>query len=306
MRNKINRDKPFREKQETKKDGKKFGKKDDKKNYPKFKDKNEKSVLKKDYRAKDEEIPAEREGRDLIYGRHPVLEAIRNEAPLNKAWILENSRNLGQIIDLLKEHDVPYKLTPKEFLDKLAGKNVNHQGVVVELAGKEYTDFAEVIELSKSRPVFLIVLDKIEDPHNLGAIIRTADAVGVDAIIIPKHRAAGLTGIVAKTSAGAIQRMKVCRVTNLTQTMDILKQHNVWLAGVDLDGKDIYSQANLKGSVAIVVGGEGKGLTKSVKDQCDFVVKIPMQSAANSLNASVATAIVIYEVYRQRGFNVGQ
>lgn len=239
-----------------------------------------------------------------IYGRHPVVEAINGETPVNKVWIAEGTRDTDEIVEHVKDKNIPYKIVTKTKLSYMVGENANHQGVVAEVAGKEYTELHDLIELTKQKEVFFIILDKVEDPHNLGAIIRTADAAGVDAIIIPKHRAVGLTGIVTKSSAGAIDRMKICRVANLTQTMEELKKANVWIVGIDMEGADVYSNANLKGAIALTVGGEGEGLTRLVKENCDFIVKIPMSSQSNSLNVSVATAIVTYEIYKQKEFKI--
>lgn len=237
-----------------------------------------------------------------IYGRHPVIEALQGTTPVNKVWIAEGTRDTDQIVEHAIEKSIPYKIVTKTKLSYLVGESTNHQGVVAEVAGKEYTEFHDLIELTKQKEVFFIVLDKVEDPHNLGAIIRTADAAGVDAIILPKHRAVGLTGIVTKSSAGALDRMKICRVPNLVQALEELKKSNVWIVGVDMEGKEIYSKANLKGSIALTVGGEGEGLTRLVKEHCDFTVKIPMNSVSNSLNVSVATAVVTFEIYRQKDF----
>ena len=207
-----------------------------------------------------------------------------------------------KVYSAVKEKNIPFQIVNKARLEALVGSDANTQGVIAARASKDYTEFDELVKLANEKRVTFVVLDKVEDPHNLGAIIRSADAAGVDAIIIPKHRAVGLTGVVAKTSAGALERMKISRVTNLTKAVEELKENNVWIVGVDMDGTEIYSQANVKGSVAIVVGGEGHGLSKVLKDKCDFTIKIPMQSAANSLNVSVATALIIYEVYRQNNF----
>ncbi|MBC7474701.1 MAG: 23S rRNA (guanosine(2251)-2'-O)-methyltransferase RlmB, partial [Candidatus Sericytochromatia bacterium] len=261
----------------------------------------EKSPVFKDI-INDENSVEDETRNTFIYGRHPVIEILKSETPVNKVWIAEQTRDTSEIVKYIIDRNIPYKIVNKIKLNHMVGETTNHQGVVAEVAGKEYTEFADLIDLCATKSVFFIILDKVEDPHNLGAIIRTADAAGVDAIIIPKHRAASLTGIVAKTAAGSLDRMKVCRVANLVQVLDELKANNVWSIGVDMDGKDLYTKSNLKGSVALVMGGEGQGLTRLLKDKCDFVVNIPMQSVANSLNVSVATALMIYEVYRQRDF----
>jgi 23S rRNA (guanosine2251-2'-O)-methyltransferase len=240
--------------------------------------------------------------KDLVYGKHPVAELLNSEKDINKVWVSDTFRS-DEIFKKLKEYNIPFSILDKSKLDMIAEEDVNHQGIIAEVTSKNYTDLSELIELSKTKEVFFVVLDKLEDPHNLGAVIRTADAAGVDAIIIPKHHAVGLNGTVAKTSAGALERMKVCRVTNLVQTIEELKEHNVWFVATDMDGTDVYSKANYKGSIAVVLGGEGKGVTKLVKEKCDFSVRIPMKSTLESLNVSVSAALMIYEVYKQRGFN---
>jgi len=250
---------------------------------------------------KDFSFEDKAESKEFVYGRHPVSELLDSEAQINKIWIDENFKDTRDLFSKVKQANVPYQLVAKVKLDKLVGE-VNHQGIVASISEKEYTEFHDLLELSKTKEVFFLVLDKVEDPHNLGAIIRTADATGVDAIIIPKHGAVGVTGVVSKTSAGALARMKICRVTNLAQTIEKLKEHNVWVGGVDMEGTEVYTQSNLKGNVAIVLGGEGNGISKILLDNCDFSMKIPMKSSANSLNVSVATAILCYEVFRQKEF----
>lgn len=256
--------------------------------------------ISKPFPAKKETSP---ENKSFIYGKHPVIEALREETPINKVWFGEHTRDIEEIISSLKDKGIPYKFVNKSKLIELVGETTNHQGVIAEILEHKYTELSELIELCSVKNTFFVVLDKLEDPHNLGAIIRTADAAGVDGIIIPKHRAVGITGTVSKTSAGSLHRMKICRVPNIAQVLEVLKENNVWIAGVDMDCKDIYSEANLKGSIALVLGGEGQGLSKLIKEKCDFIVKIPMHSKINSLNVSVASALLIYEVYRQRGFS---
>jgi 23S rRNA (guanosine2251-2'-O)-methyltransferase len=251
-----------------------------------------------------DDISGEDQANNYIYGRHPVIEALKNGTSVNKVWIGEYTRDTSEIVELLKDRGIPYIIAPRNKLNSLVGDKTNHQGVVAEIAGKEYTEFDDLVELCKVKSPFFIILDKVEDPHNLGAIIRTADAAGVDAIIIPRQKAVGLTGAVAKTSAGALERMKVCRVANLGQALDVLKENNVWSVAVDMDGQENYAKADYKGAIALVLGGEGKGLSRLLKEKCDFLVKIPMKSQANSLNVSVATAIMIYEVYRQKNFKL--
>lgn len=238
---------------------------------------------------------------EFVYGRHPVSELLDSDVQINKVWIDENFKDTRDVFEKVKSANIPYQLVNKAKLNNLVGE-VNHQGLVASISEIQYSELHDLIDMAQTKEVFFIILDKVEDPHNLGAIIRTADATGVDAIIIPKHGAVGVTGVVAKTAAGSLARMKICRVTNLSQAVEKLKENNIWVGAVDMDGKDLYTQGNLKGNITIVLGGEGKGLSKTLRDNCDFSLKIPMKSHSNSLNVSVATAVVCYEVFKQRGF----
>ncbi|MFN8672891.1 MAG: 23S rRNA (guanosine(2251)-2'-O)-methyltransferase RlmB [Candidatus Sericytochromatia bacterium] len=251
--------------------------------------------------SKEEFLEDSNQAREFVYGRHPISEILESNTQINKVWIDENFKDTIGLFDKIKQTNIPYQVVAKAKLSNLVGE-VNHQGVVASISEKEYTEFYDLLELAKTKEVFFVILDKVEDPHNLGAIIRTADATGVDAIIIPKHGAVGITGVVSKTSAGSLSRMNICRVTNLAQTIDKLKEHNIWVAGVDMNGKDVYTQCNFKGNVAVVLGGEGKGISSSILKSCDFSVKIPMKEHSNSLNVSVATAVVCYEVFKQKDF----
>lgn len=238
---------------------------------------------------------------EFVYGRHPVSELLDSDVQINKVWIDEHFKDTRDVFEKVKSANIPYQLVNKAKLNNLVGE-VNHQGLVASISEIQYSELHDLIDMAQTKEVFFIILDKVEDPHNLGAIIRTADATGVDAIIIPKHGAVGVTGVVAKTAAGSLARMKICRVTNLSQAVERLKENNIWVGAVDMDGKDLYTQGNLKGNITIVLGGEGKGLSKTLRDNCDFSLKIPMKSHSNSLNVSVATAVVCYEVFKQRGF----
>ncbi len=240
---------------------------------------------------------------DYLLGRNPVLEALRAGRPINKLLIAKgaNITSMQEILALAKKRNILVQYVEKKQLDYLAAGE-NHQGIMAQGAAKEYVEWDEVLETVQERgevPLFLL-LDCIEDPHNLGAILRTADACGVHCVIIPKHRAVPLTAGVAKASAGAIEYVNVSRVTNLSQTIDDLKKKGFWIAGTDQDAEQIYFEADLQGPLGIVMGSEGKGLSKLVKEKCDFLIGIPMKGQVNSLNVSVAASLVMYEVIRQR------
>lgn len=240
---------------------------------------------------------------DVLIGKNAVLEALKAKRHINKI-ILASGMNLSGLTELLslaKEQKVPVQKASKAKLDELAHSK-KHQGVVAMVPPKEYTDYYQLVEdsLSESKEPLLIVLDEIEDPHNLGAVIRTAEAAGAQGVIIPKRRAVPLTKTVAKASAGALEYMPVARVNNLVQTIKDLKQRGFWIAGTDASGEQMHSEANLTGPLVIVIGSEGKGMGQLVKEHCDYVVKLPMYGKINSLNASVAAAVMIYEVLRQR------
>lgn len=238
---------------------------------------------------------------DIIAGRNPVREALRAGRTLNKIMVMTGAKtgSLKEIIGLAKDNKVPVQSVEKSHLDKVAGGEA-HQGVVALAAAKDYVDIDDILDGVKDEPYFLVLLDEIHDPHNLGAIIRTADAAGVHGIVIPKRRAAPLTATVAKASAGAVEHVPVARVTNLAQTIKQLQDRGIWVVGADMDGTELHWQASLQGPMALVIGGEGKGLGRLIKERCDAVVKLPMFGHVNSLNASVAAALLMYEVVRQR------
>lgn len=239
---------------------------------------------------------------DIIYGRNPVIEALESGHEINKMLILEGSKDkvLQKVIDKAKEKKILIQYIERKQLDKLA-EGETHQGVIAYVSPYHYVTVDELLYKAKSRneQPLLIICDEITDPHNLGSLIRTANAVGAHGVIIPKRRSAAINQTVVKTSCGAVEYVSVARVTNITQTIKQLKNEGVWVVGTDMQG-EIYTKANLKGSLAIVIGNEGSGISRLVKESCDFMVSLPMHGEVSSLNASVAGGIVLYEVLRQR------
>lgn len=232
---------------------------------------------------------------DKIYGRKPVLETIDNGSKIHKAYIIDQKTPIvRKIIDKLNRQKVDIEYVDKHFFENYDG---NHQGVMIKVGSFKY---ASLEDLKATRRV--ILLDKIEDPHNLGAIIRSAESFGFDGVIIPEHRSAKVNPTVYKTSAGAINNIKVVKVTNLNQTIAYLKEDGFWIYGLAGEAKSKLSDANLEGKVALVVGNEGDGISRLVRENCDQLIKIPMLGKVNSLNASVAAATCMYEVLRQNGF----
>ena len=233
---------------------------------------------------------------DKIYGRKPVLETIDAGLPIHKAYIIDQKTPIvGKIIDKLTRSDVHIKFVDKNFFKDVEG---NHQGVMIEVDSFQYKSLEDIKGSQK-----LILLDKIEDPHNLGAIIRSAESFGFDGVIIPERRSAKVNPTVYKTSAGAINNIKIVMVKNLNRAMEEIKEDGFWIYGLAGEAENSIDQTDLKGKVALVVGNEGDGLSRMVREHCDMLVKIPMEGLVNSLNASVATAISMYEVNRQNGFN---
>ena len=240
---------------------------------------------------------------DRISGRNAVLEALKAHTTINKILITKEKEDgsLGQIIAIARENNLIIQEVDREALDKISGTRA-HQGVMAYLAARDYSTVEDILQIAKDRnePPFILILDEVQDPNNFGAIIRTANAVGVHGIIIPKRRSVALTPTVAKVSAGAIEYMAVARVSNLASTMEELKKEGVWIAGTDLSGETPFFGADLKGSIALVVGSEGYGIGRLVKEKCDYVLSIPMKGEVSSLNASVAAGVVLYEIFRQR------
>ena len=239
-----------------------------------------------------------------IEGRNPVLEAFRAGKTIDKLFVLEGCQDgpMRTILREAKKGDTVVSFVPKERLDQMSGTG-KHQGVVAFAAAYEYAEVEDILKNAqeKGEPPFVLILDGIEDPHNLGAIIRTANQAGAHGIIIPKRRAAGLTATAAKSSAGAIHYTPVAKVTNLVQTMEELKEQGLWFVCADMGGELMYRQ-NLTGPVGLVIGSEGEGVSRLVREKCDFITKIPMFGDIDSLNASVAAGVLAYEVVRQRRF----
>lgn len=242
-------------------------------------------------------------GSEFIVGKNPVLEALRSGHAINKIWIGEGTQKgqVNQVIDLAKQNGVQFQFVPKKKLESLVDTQ-NHQGVVASIAAYEYADMEDLFVRAKSKgeEPFFLILDEIEDPHNLGSIIRTADAAGAHGVIIPKRRAVGLTATVAKASTGAIEYVPVVRVTNLARTMDDLKKRGLWFAGTDAKGDTDYREASFEIPIGLVIGSEGKGMSRLIKEKCDFLVSLPMHGKVTSLNASVAASLLMYEVLRKR------
>jgi len=248
----------------------------------------------------------ERNEISTIEGRNPVFEAISAGMPIEKIYISNRASGsqITKIIDAAKENRIPFKSVPAEKIDELA-KEKSNQGVVAICAEISYSTVEDILEKAetKKEAPFVIVADEITDPHNLGAIIRTANAVGAHGVIIPKNRSAGVNSVVFKTSAGAAAHTLVARVGNLAQVLDKLKEKGLWITGADMSGEQEMCDADLTGAIALVVGSEGKGITKKIRSYCDFFVRIPMKGEINSLNASVAAAVLMYEMLRQRNQN---
>lgn len=237
-----------------------------------------------------------------IEGRNAVIEAFRSGKPIDRVYILDGCQD-GPILTIKREarkQDTLIKYVAKERLDQMS-ETGKHQGVIACAAAYEYADIEDMFQLAekKGEPPFLFLLDNIEDPHNLGAIIRTANLAGAHGVIIPKNRAAGLTATVARTSAGALNYTPVAKVTNLAATIEDLKKRGLWFVCADMDGTRMYD-LNLKGAIGLVIGNEGEGVGRLVKEKCDMVAAIPMKGDIDSLNASVAAGVMAYEIVRQR------
>jgi 23S rRNA (guanosine2251-2'-O)-methyltransferase len=237
---------------------------------------------------------------NVIIGRNPVTEILKNDRPVDKLMVSSREGSMIKIVAMAKEKSIPVISVEKAALDRIAGGRP-HQGVVAYVSPYEYAEMEDIFALAEERgeDPFIIILDNLEDPHNLGALIRSAEAAGAHGIIIPKRRAVGLTWTVGKASAGAVEYLPVVRVANMTATVEELKARGVWVYAADMDGEP-WCQANLTGAVALVVGGENHGVGRLVKEKCDGVLSLPMCGKVNSLNASVAGGILMYEIARQR------
>ena len=249
----------------------------------------------------------ENEGKDtadtlLVEGRNEVIEAFRSGRTIERVYILDGSHDgkLDTIRREAKKAGVRMDFVERRRLDEISASG-NHQGVIAKMAAYRYAEVSEILDRAekKGEEPFIFILDGIEDPHNLGAMIRTADLCGAHGVIIPKDRAAGLTATVAKASAGALNYVPVAKVTNLVRTMEELKAKGLWFAGADMDGELMY-ECDLKGPIGLVVGAEGSGLSRLVKEKCDYIVRIPTAGHLDSLNASVACGVLAYEIVRQR------
>lgn len=239
---------------------------------------------------------------EFIIGKNPVIEALKSHRDINKILIAEGSQRgqMKQVTQLAKEKNVLVQFVPKKKIDQIT--DGNHQGVLAYVAAYRYAELDDLFAAAKEKnePPFFLLLDEIEDPHNLGSIMRTADAIGAHGIIIPKRRAVGLTATVAKASAGAIEYIPVVRVTNLARTIDELKELGVWIAGTAADGAEDYRRFDASLPLGLVIGNEGKGMSRLIREKCDFLIKLPMVGKVTSLNASVAASLLMYEVYRKR------
>ncbi len=237
-----------------------------------------------------------------IEGRNAVIEAYRSGKPIEKLYIQDGCQD-GPVMTIKREarkHETPIKYLERERLDQMS-ETGRHQGVIAVAGAYEYAELEDILKAAreKGEPPFLFLLDNIEDPHNLGAIIRTANLAGAHGVIIPKNRAVGLTATVARTSAGALNYTPVARVTNLSQTIEELKKEGIWFVCADMNGTRMYD-LNLKGPIGLVIGSEGEGVGRLVRERCDMIASIPMKGEIDSLNASVAAGVLAYEIVRQR------
>lgn len=239
---------------------------------------------------------------DVISGRNPVSEAVRSDRAIDKILVARGEKN-GAVVGILaraRKKQIPVKEVDRTKLDYICG-TTTHQGIVAFAAVKEYSSVEDIFDYAESlgEAPFIVVLDELEDPHNLGAIIRTAECAGVHGVIVPKRRSAGLSFTVGKASAGAVEYMRVARVTNIPSLIDELKQKGVWVYGADMNGTD-YLSCDFSGACAIVIGNEGKGISRLVREKCDVIVSLPMKGKINSLNASVAAGILMYNAMKDR------
>ena len=239
---------------------------------------------------------------EVIYGRNPVRTALQAGRSLNRILIADgvSRQDVADILDLARKQGVVFQFTDRRQLDRLT--DGRHQGVIATVAGEQYAELADILASARrsESPPFLILLDGIQDPHNLGAIIRTADAVRADGVVIPRRNAAGLTAAAVKASAGTTAHVPVARVGNMNNAMQTLREEGVWLTGLAADGPALFNEVDYTVPVGLVIGGEGKGLRPLVRRNCDEVARLPVAGHVDSLNASVAAALVLYEVFRQR------
>ena len=272
-----------------------FKKNDNKRN---FKNNNRKNYDNRDNKPKDEN-----EYDDIVEGRNAVLEVLNSDRDINKIFVQSGERHgsINKIIAVAKENKVVVTEVEKSKLDFMS-KTKNHQGVIAVVPPFNYCEVEDILDFAKSKneDAFILILDGIEDPHNLGSIIRTAETAGVHGIIIPKRRTVTVNSTVAKVSAGAVEHMKIARVNNITETIRKLKENGLWIIGTDGEARTLYYNQDLKGDIAIIIGSEGFGMSRLVKENTDMLVKIPMKGKITSLNASVSAGIIIYEAVKQR------
>ena len=272
-----------------------FKKNDNKRNY---KNNNRKNYDNRDNKPKDEN-----EYDDIVEGRNAVLELLNSDRDINKIFVQSGERHgsINKIIAVAKENKVVVTEVEKSKLDFMS-KTKNHQGVIAVVPPFNYCEVEDILDFAKSKneDAFILILDGIEDPHNLGSIIRTAETAGVHGIIIPKRRTVTVNSTVAKVSAGAVEHMKIARVNNITETIRKLKENGLWIIGTDGEARTLYYNQDLKGDIAIIIGSEGFGMSRLVKENTDMLVKIPMKGKITSLNASVSAGIIIYEAVKQR------
>lgn len=249
------------------------------------------------------EVQAKAQFDDQVEGRNAVIELLESERDINKIFIQKGERHgsINKIIAMAKEKKIVLVEKEKQSLDEISGVE-NHQGVIAIVPPFNYCEVEDILELaqSKEEKPFVLILDGIEDPHNLGAIIRTAETSGVHGVIIPKRRACGVNSTVAKVSAGAVEHVKVARVNNINETIYYLKEQGLWIYGTDGSSDVVYTQQDLTGPICIIIGSEGAGMSQLVQKNCDGLLKIPMKGKITSLNASVSSGIIMYEVVRQR------
>lgn len=238
---------------------------------------------------------------EIIAGRNPVCEALRAGRPINKIYLARNLKpaTAAELCGLARESRVPVQKVEKHLLDRMA-EGALHQGIIASVAPYAYADLDDILAGLKEQEPLLVLLDGINDPHNLGAIIRSAGAAGAHGVVIPSRRAASVTPVAARASAGAVEYVPVARVTNIAVTIELLKERGIWVAGADPAAKQLFWDAPLDGPLAVVVGGEDRGISRLVREKCDILVRLPMAGRVNSLNASVAAALVLFEAVRQR------
>ncbi|MBI4319245.1 MAG: 23S rRNA (guanosine(2251)-2'-O)-methyltransferase RlmB [Chloroflexi bacterium] len=241
---------------------------------------------------------------EVIWGRHPVYEALRAGRSVKRVLLaegIERARVIGEIVEAAKAQGIPVQSLDRGALDSISGTD-KHQGVLAEVVEFRYATLEDILARAQDRsePPLILVLDGVQDPQNLGSLLRTAEAVGAHGVVIPKHRAAGISAAVVKTSAGAVQYLLVAQETNLARAIEAMKKRGVWVVGLDMGGKDAFDEVDLNMPLALVVGAEGKGVSRLVKEKCDFLVRIPMRGHVASLNAAVAGSIVLYRAWRGR------